>query len=68
LVPIKGIPPLLRCQLVSSAALCRFAGRDKVQIFSTTIEEIDQVMAKALKEDWRNRVPTRYKRFDEMMD
>jgi hypothetical protein len=67
-VPIKGIPPLPRFHIVSSAALCRFAGRDKLQIYSTTIKEIDQVMAKALKEDWRNRVPIRYKRFNKMID
>ncbi|KAH0603989.1 uncharacterized protein H6S33_007020 [Morchella sextelata] len=67
-VPIKGIAPPLRFHLVSSAALCRFARRDKLQIFSITIEEIDQAMGKAPKEDWRNRVPTRYKRFHKMMD
>jgi hypothetical protein len=52
-VPIKGISPPPRFHLVSSAALFRFARRDKLQIFSTTIEEIDQAMGKAPKEDWR---------------
>jgi hypothetical protein len=60
-VPIKGIAPPSRFHLVSSAALCCFARRDKLQILSTTIEEIDQAIGKAPKEDWRNRVPTRYK-------
>jgi hypothetical protein len=67
-VPIKGIAPPLRFHLVSSAALCRFARRNKLQIFSTIIEETDQAIRKAHKEDWRNRVPTRYKRFYKMMD
>ncbi|KAH0609458.1 uncharacterized protein H6S33_012944 [Morchella sextelata] len=35
---------------------------------STTIEEMDQNIGEAPREDWRNRVPTRYKRFHEMMD
>jgi hypothetical protein len=67
-VPIKGIGPPSRFHLVSSAALCRFARRDKLQIFSTTIEEIYQAMGEAPKGDWRNRVPTQYKKFHEMMD
>ncbi|KAH0606065.1 uncharacterized protein H6S33_004522 [Morchella sextelata] len=67
-VPIRVVAPPPRFHLVSSAALCRFARRDKLQIFSTTIEEIDQTMGEAPKENWRNRVPTRYKRFHEMMD
>jgi hypothetical protein len=67
-VPIKGIAPPLRFHLVSSAALCRFARRDKLKIFSTTIEEIDQAIGNAPKEDWRNRVPTRYKTFHKMID
>ncbi|KAH0602480.1 uncharacterized protein H6S33_008819, partial [Morchella sextelata] len=67
-VPIRGVAPPPRFHLVSSAALCRFARRDKLQIFSTTIEEIDQATGEAPKQDWRNRVPTRYKRFHKMMD
>ncbi|KAH0608774.1 uncharacterized protein H6S33_001002 [Morchella sextelata] len=67
-VPIRGITPPPRFHLVSSAAPCRFARRDKLQIFSTTIEEIDQATGEPPKEDWRSRVPTRYKRFHEMMD
>ncbi|KAH0606496.1 uncharacterized protein H6S33_003330 [Morchella sextelata] len=67
-VPIRGITPPPRFHLISSAALCCFARRDKLQIFSTTIKEIDQAMGEPLKKDWRNRVPTRYKRFHKMMD
>ncbi|KAH0604594.1 uncharacterized protein H6S33_006262 [Morchella sextelata] len=67
-VPIREIAPPPRFHLVSSAALCHFARRDKLQILSTTIEEIDKAMDEPPKEDWRNRVPTRYKRFHEIMD
>ncbi|KAH0602911.1 uncharacterized protein H6S33_008561, partial [Morchella sextelata] len=67
-VPIRGVAPPPRFHFVSSAALCRFARRDKLQIFSTTSEEIDQTMGEAPKEDWRTRVPTQYRRFHEMMD
>jgi hypothetical protein len=67
-LPIKGIAPPPHFHLVSSAALYRFARRDELQIFSTTIEQIDQAMGNAPKEVWRNRVPTRYKRFHKMMD
>lgn len=46
---IKRFPPLPNFHLVNSATLCRFAGKDKLQLFSKTMEEIDQVMAKGLK-------------------
>ncbi|KAH0615360.1 uncharacterized protein H6S33_000996, partial [Morchella sextelata] len=41
---------------------------NKLQIFNTTIEEIDQAMDEASEEDWRNQVPTWYKKFHQIMD
>lgn len=68
IAPVKGITPPRRFHLVSSAALCRFARRDKLQIFSTTIEELDQAIENTAKTDWKTKVPIRYKRYYHMMD
>lgn len=59
----------LRIQLIGSAAFTKLASRKDIQSFALSLHNINKALdAKTTKEQWKQRIPSKYHKFLDMFD